>query len=117
MTKKTLILLFSLFVSSLTYAAEHHPQEFLDSIRGLPNAGHKIYQHFCSTCHAFDPLICVGAPRVGIRSDWESYMKTQTVDQMVKAIDSGIGAMPPRGGCFECSDDDLKAAIIYMLPE
>jgi len=25
--------------------------------------------------------------------------------------------MPPRGGCFECTDDQLLLAIITMLPE
>ena len=25
--------------------------------------------------------------------------------------------MPPRGGCFECSDEQLKKAIWAMLPD
>lgn len=111
-----LILLLGIFALPVL-AAEHHPEEFLVSIQGSPNAGEKIYTHFCATCHAPNPLISVAAPSMGVKKDWEPYIKNQTVDQMMKVIDSGLGAMPPRGGCFECSDDELKAAIIFMLPK
>lgn len=99
------------------FAAEHHPEEFLASVEGTPHAGEKIYDHFCSSCHARKPLIPLGAPRIGVKSDWTPYTKSQSIDTMVKVIDSGVGAMPPRGGCFECTDQDLKAAIEYMLPD
>ena len=23
--------------------------------------------------------------------------------------------MPPRGGCFDCSDDEIRNTVIYML--
>jgi len=23
--------------------------------------------------------------------------------------------MPPRGGCFDCSDEEVRNAVIYML--
>ena len=32
---------------------------------------------------------------------------------LAKAI-SGINAMPPKGTCADCSDDELKAAIKHM---
>ncbi len=98
-------------------AAEHHPEDFLASIQNSPDAGEKIYSHFCSSCHAAEPLIPVGAPRVRVAKDWEPYIQGKTVEELVKIIDNGLGAMPPRGGCFECSDKNLKAAIIYMLPQ
>nr|MCS5577811.1 c-type cytochrome [Alteromonas macleodii] len=28
---------------------------------------------------------------------------------------NGINAMPPRGTCGNCSDDEIKAAIEYMI--
>lgn len=99
------------------YSAEHHPEEFLASVQGSSDEGEQIYTHFCASCHAKDPMIAIGAPCVGVKADWESYTQKQTIDQMLKTIDAGIGAMPPRGGCFECSDEDLKAAIIFMLPK
>lgn len=100
-----------------TFAAEHHPEEFLASIQGSPDAGKQIYTHFCANCHAKKPLIPVNAPTIGEKKAWAPYTTNQTINQMIKIIDTGIGAMPPRGGCFECSDNDLKAAITFMLPK
>lgn len=114
---KKILIVFFLCSALPVFAAEHHPEEFLASIQGSPDAGKKIYEHFCSTCHASNPIIPVGAPRIGKKSDWTPYTKSQTIDKMVKTIDAGLGAMPPRGGCFECTDQDLKAAIEYMLPK
>jgi len=37
------------------------------------------------------------------------------MDTLLKMTIQGVGAMPARGGCFECSDGQLKEAIIYML--
>ncbi len=109
-------LIMFLFFNFPAIAAEHRPEEFLASIEGSSNVGKKIYDHFCSSCHANNPMIPVGAPRAKMKADWAPYTKNQSIDTMVKVIDTGLGAMPPRGGCFECSDQDLKAAIEYMLP-
>ena len=93
----------------------HHPEQFIQSIQGDKDAGKQVYAKFCANCHAKQPLISLGAPRIGVKADWESRMQ-RSIPQMFAKIDPGLGAMPPRGGCFECSDAELKAAIIYMLP-
>ena len=93
----------------------HHPEKFIQSIQNDPDAGKKIYQQFCSTCHDKDPSIDVGAPRIGVHSDWESRMK-KGLDGLLAVTITGLNQMPPRGGCFECSDAQLKAALLYMLP-
>jgi cytochrome c5 len=93
----------------------HHPEQFIQSIQNDPEAGKKIYQQFCSTCHAKDPSIALGAPRIGIASDWQDRME-KGIDGLLKVTIVGINQMPPRGGCFECSDAELKQAIVYMLP-
>lgn len=94
----------------------HRPQAFLDSIEDKKNPGELIYQDFCALCHAEKPMIKLNAPRIGVKADWKEPLK-QTIDEMLERIDEGLGAMPPRGGCFECTDQQLKAAIIYMLPK
>lgn len=93
----------------------HHPEEFIQSIQNDPQAGKKIYQQFCATCHAKEPSIDVSAPRIGVASDWKARMK-KGLNGLLAVTTVGINQMPPRGGCFECSDAQLKAAIIYMLP-
>jgi|GEM_PF-4218619 len=94
----------------------HHPEEFLKSIQNDPEAGKKIYQQFCSTCHDKNPSIDLGAPRIGVHRDWDTRMKNG-LDGLLTVTQVGLNQMPARGGCFECSDAQLKAAIIYMLPQ
>jgi cytochrome c5 len=96
------------------YAKSHHPEEFLKSISKSNNEGEQIYNHFCVTCHANKPLISVGAPRIGVASDWKDRV-AQGMDLLFKHTDEGLNAMPPRGGCFECTDKQLKRAIHFML--
>jgi cytochrome c5 len=98
------------------YAESHHPQEFLKSINGSKNEGEKIYNHFCVNCHAIKPLIPIGAPRMGEKEDWKIRLK-QGMSVLFKHTNEGLGAMPPRGGCFECTDKQLMLAIQYMTPK
>lgn len=94
----------------------HHPQQFIASLKGDKNAGQKIYQHYCALCHAKNPRIPLGAPRKGIKADWQQRSK-KGIDGLLKSIDGGLGAMPARGGCFECSDELLKKSIVYLLSD
>lgn len=98
------------------HANSHHPQEFLKKIRGTEQEGTKIVEHYCANCHAEKPLIAIGAPRIGQRSDWESRMSLG-ISGLFRHTDEGLNAMPPRGGCFECSDKQLILAIKAMLPK
>ena len=110
-------LLFSLITySTSSLAATHHPQEFLKSISGKPDEGSLIVKHFCSNCHALKPLISLGAPRVGIEAEWKPRLK-DGINGLLKNTSEGIGNMPPRGGCFECTDKQLILAIKAMLPK
>lgn len=99
-----------------TFAESHHPQEFLHSISGTPNEGEQIYKHFCVNCHAPKPLIPLGAPRIGDETDWKERLK-QGITILFKHSNEGVKAMPPRGGCFECTDKQLLLAIEFMLPK
>ncbi|ARG97313.1 c-type cytochrome [Legionella micdadei] len=97
-------------------ASQHHPQEFLQSIKGSKEEGKQIVQHFCASCHASNPLIPLGAPRIGEKDDWTPRIK-QGINSMFSHTEEGFNAMPARGGCFECSDEQLMLAILFMLPE
>lgn len=97
-------------------ANTHHPQDFLNEIKGSKDEGRAIYQHFCALCHDIKPQIPVGAPRAQISEDW-GIRVTKGLDSLIKNTHNGLGVMPPRGGCFECTDDQLLAAIRYMLPK
>lgn len=108
-------LILLVFISS-SYAESHHPQEFLEQIKGSKNEGEQIFNHFCVNCHALKPLIPIGAPKIGIESDWQKRI-TQGITVLLKHTDEGFNAMPARGGCFECTNEQLVLAIVYMLPK
>ena len=36
---------------------------------------------------------------------------------LLKHTEEGFNAMPPRGGCFECTDEQLLLALSEMLSE
>lgn len=125
MLKKALILGLGLMIkASFAGSADdvsmitqrHHPEAFMQSIQHDPAAGKKIYQQVCSTCHAKNPSVDVGAPQFRVERDWRGRMK-KGLEGMLTVTTAGLNQMPPRGGCFECSDAQLKAAIAYMLPK
>ncbi|MCC5792693.1 MAG: cytochrome c5 family protein [Legionellaceae bacterium] len=110
------LLVVAIIAPSVLWAASHHPQAFLEDVRGKPDEGAQIVGHFCAVCHAPKPQIPLGAPRQGIQADWQARLQ-QGLDVMWANTAEGMNAMPPRGGCFECSDEQLRKAIIALLPE
>jgi len=103
-----------LSVSSSLWSATHRPQVFLDKISGSPTEGQEVVKHFCATCHAAHPLISLGAPRMGYKGDWVSRLK-QGKAVLFQHTAEGFHAMPARGGCFECSDEQLERAIDALI--
>lgn len=97
-------------------ASTHNPQQILERIRGSKNEGEQIVAHFCASCHAVKPLIELGAPKIKQVADWQLRIQPG-LEILFKHTEEGLGAMPARGGCFECTDQQLKLAIAAMLPE
>ncbi|PJD95332.1 MAG: cytochrome c5 family protein [Legionella sp.] len=87
------------------------------AIESNPNAtestGQKIYERFCVVCHR-DGL--VGAPKFRELSQWEKRLSGREIDELVASALKGKNAMPAKGTCYECTEDDLKSAVEYMLP-
>ena len=73
--------------------------------------GEATYNKSCVACHAAG---VAGAPKLGDKVAWEPRVATG-IDAMLNTAINGKGAMPPRGTCASCSEDDLKAAIEFML--
>lgn len=95
-------------------ASSHHPEAFLHSIQGQKDEARQIVEHFCSHCHALKPMIPLGAPKIGKVEDWQ-VRQQQGMQTLFQHTEQGIGLMPARGGCFECSDHQLKMAIEYLI--
>lgn len=92
----------------------HYPALFAEQLKNDKNAGEKIFNQFCTSCHGVPPIIDVNAPKIGDKKAWE-FRKKMGVDVLFKITTTGIGAMPARGGCFECTDQELKEAVQYIL--
>ena len=75
--------------------------------------GQQVYQQSCQACHASG---AAGAPKVGDKDAWAPRIATG-MDALVASAINGKGIMPPKGTCASCSDDDLKAAVEYMVNE
>ncbi len=70
------------------------------------------YNMSCATCHNAG---VAGAPKMGDTAAWESRI-TKGMDALYDSVIYGMPpAMPQKGMCFSCSDDDLKALVDYMV--
>ncbi len=114
MMYRTLIFCISLFTIPVM-AGSHHPQAFLERVTGTVDEGPQIVEHFCSTCHAPNPMIPLGAPTIGVASDWRPRLD-QGLERLFQHANEGLRGMPPRGGCFECTEKQLWLAIAALLP-
>jgi len=69
-----------------------------------------IYDRSCGFCHTSG---AAGAPKTGDAAAWESRMALG-MDAMVLSVKNGKGAMPPRGMCMGCTDEQFADLITYM---
>lgn len=70
-----------------------------------------VYQAKCFACHGTG---AAGAPKVGDAAAWTARL-ANGMDTVVANAINGIGGMPPKGTCMDCSDDTLKAVVEYMV--
>lgn len=75
--------------------------------------GAAVYARACVICHDSG---AAGAPKISDPAAWAPRIE-QGMEQLLHTAINGKGAMPPRGTCVDCTDEDLKAAIQYMLDE
>lgn len=74
-------------------------------------AGEKLYKSVCFACHATG---VANAPKFGDKAAWDPFIKTG-MDAMVKVAMQGKPPMPPKGGAANASEDDIRAAVQYMV--
>lgn len=74
-------------------------------------SGAEVYQAHCSACHA--PGLA-GAPRTGDQAAWQPRIAQGEAILAQHAL-QGLKAMPPRGACGQCSDDEIKSAVAHLM--
>lgn len=78
---------------------------------GAPRAGDVVYNASCAGCHSTG---AAGAPKTGDKGAWSKRL-AQGKPTLYKHAISGFNAMPPKGMCMTCSDDEIKAAVDFMI--
>ncbi len=79
---------------------------------GPPRTGEQVYQYRCKSCHAKSTQ---GAPLPDDEMEWGLRVR-KGMDVLINHVINGYKElMPARGGCGNCSDEELRAGIMYML--
>jgi cytochrome c5 len=81
------------------------------SAGGDAKAGEAVYNRACKMCHDSGMM---GAPKTGDKAAWAARIK-QGADILTKNTITGLKAMPARGSCASCSDDDIANAVAYLI--
>jgi len=84
---------------------------------GADDHGKKIYDTTCMACHAAG---VAGAPKLGDKAAWAPRI-AQGMDTLhthaLKGFQGKAGMMPPKGGNMSAKDEDVKAAVDYMVSQ
>ncbi|MEE9310167.1 MAG: c-type cytochrome [Cocleimonas sp.] len=73
-------------------------------------SGEEVYNASCLACHSTG---VANAPKPDDKAAWEPRVATG-LDALMKTAIDGKGAMPARGGNPAVTDEEIKAAILYM---
>ena len=76
-----------------------------------PRSGDAIFNASCTGCHSTG---AAGAPKIGDAGAWAT-RKGKGMDTLYSNAINGFNGMPPKGLCMDCSDDEIKATVDYIL--
>lgn len=87
------------------------------AVAAAGDVGKKVYGNVCSMCHAAG---VAGAPKPGDKAEWGPRI-AQGNDVLYKHAIEGFtgkkGMMPARGGSTTLSDEEVKAAVDFMVAQ
>lgn len=78
-----------------------------------PRSGEKIYNTYCVACHGTG---AAGAPKKGDAVAWEPRV-AQGEEELVNHAIQGFNAMPARGTCSDCSDEEMLATVQFLIKD
>jgi cytochrome c5 len=73
--------------------------------------GERVYETTCVICHSAG---ISGAPKLGDKSAWAERL-AKGKETLVNSALKGKGLMPPRGSNPKFDDEDIRAAVDYMV--
>jgi len=93
--------------------AKQSSREAIDPPPATP--GKNVYWGKCMACHSAG---VAGAPKVGDAGQWRARIAqgmNRLYENAINGFRGSTGYMPPKGGYPRLSEDDVKAAVAYMV--
>jgi len=103
---------FSFFLLTL-FATQLAAAQEADATANNARTPQTIFQDFCFSCHGTG---WENAPVVGDAFDWEE-RREQGIDTLLKHTLEGINAMPAKGACTDCTEEELKKTVEWMIAD
>ena len=94
--------------SGSTIAVDNGAQEGEEA---TSRSGKEVYDIGCAACHTAG---LAGSPLLGDQSQWEARL-VKGADTLTNNAYNGYNAMPAKGLCIDCSKDEIRASVDYML--
>ena len=113
--------LFFFLLIILSLSCNDKEKEINDNVKSkkslhIQNNGEKIFNGSCASCHLYGTG---GSIVLGDKEKWEKIISSQKIDAIYQNVINGYvtksGIMPSRGGCMNCSDNDLIDAVNYIF--
>ncbi len=100
-------------VHQIDYSQYRAPTVPAKQVKVTAEDGKRVYDEVCSVCHNGGLL---QAPKVSDKKAWQQRLKDGVAAPIQHTI-GGLGAMPPKGGCVNCTNSEVVAATIYLLQQ
>lgn len=105
------------FVMAGSAKASTEPAQASVVVQVKDRDGQQVYQASCVACHGTG---IAGAPKVGDKGQWATRVATGTEALYQGALvgkQSPAGMMPAKGGNPSLSDQEVKAAVDFMVAQ
>ncbi len=86
---------------------------FEDKITNLiSRSGKEVYLRYCAACHTNG---FAGSPLLKDEAEWDLRLSYRGREQLIYNAFYGYKAMPAKGGCGDCSYEEIEKSVDYML--
>ncbi|MEC9205814.1 MAG: c-type cytochrome [Pseudomonadota bacterium] len=76
-------------------------------------SGEQVYNTGCVACHSSG---AAGAPITGNKDQWRERI-SEGIDHLYEQAINGVGVMPAKGGMSNLTDNEVKAAVDYIIEQ
>lgn len=115
-TRKRWVFLYGLAIAALVNLTSAAESDYPPPGETSTSEGRLVWLGTCESCHAYG---IAGAPNPMKASDWAERVAKPQSTLYEHAIAGFFGPddtyMPPKGGNEQLSDDEVKAAVDYMV--